>query len=97
MKVLAWTALLLNVAPGDTFAPLILYSQQRAVNSQLCSTSTYEYGLLFDCDGVILETEELHRLAYNKAFDEFDLTIDGKRVEWTVSLSNFRLLGSVSA
>ncbi len=25
-----------------------------------------EYAVLFDCDGVIVETEELHRLAYNK-------------------------------
>ena len=32
------------------------------------SSSSYEYALLFDCDGVILETEELHRLAYNEAF-----------------------------
>jgi HAD superfamily hydrolase (TIGR01509 family) len=31
-----------------------------------------------------LETEELHRLAYNKAFQEFGLTIDGLRVEWSV-------------
>lgn len=46
--------------------------------------SKYEYALLFDCDGVILETEELHRLAYNKAFQEFGLTIDGLRVEWSV-------------
>jgi len=58
----------------------------------------YEYALLFDCDGVLLETEELHRRAYNAAFDEFQLTIvdddgeDGsstgtkkqKPVEWTV-------------
>ncbi len=46
--------------------------------------SNYEFALLFDCDGVILETEELHRLAYNEAFKSADLTIDGKRVEWSV-------------
>ena len=40
--------------------------------------------LLFDCDGVIVETEELHRLAYNKAFDDFGLTIGGEKVDWTV-------------
>ena len=44
----------------------------------------YDYALLFDCDGVILETEELHRLAYNEAFQSADLTIDGKPVEWSV-------------
>lgn len=53
-------------------------------NSRL-SASKYEFALLFDCDGVILETEELHRIAYNKAFQEFDLTIDGKPVVWEVS------------
>ena len=42
------------------------------------------FALLFDCDGVILETEELHRLAYNAAFREFDLTIDGEPVVWSV-------------
>jgi hypothetical protein len=46
--------------------------------------ATYDYALLFDCDGVILETEELHRIAYNAAFAEFDLTIDDKPVVWEV-------------
>ena len=45
-----------------------------------------EFALLFDCDGVILETEEFHRLAYNEAFRTFDLSIDGKRVEWSVGV-----------
>jgi beta-phosphoglucomutase-like phosphatase (HAD superfamily) len=40
--------------------------------------------LLFDCDGVIVETEELHRLAYNEAFVKFDLKLNGQPVEWTV-------------
>jgi len=40
--------------------------------------------LIFDCDGVIIETEELHRLAYNAAFKAADLKINGKTVEWTV-------------
>ena len=42
------------------------------------------FGLLFDCDGVIIETEELHRLAYNAAFKEFNLQIGEEPVEWTV-------------
>ncbi len=43
------------------------------------------YAILFDCDGVIVETEELHRLAYNKAFESFGLKLsDGKHVEWDV-------------
>jgi hypothetical protein len=28
-------------------------------------TKDPKFALLFDCDGVIVETEELHRLAYN--------------------------------
>mmetsp|Transcript_12855 Transcript_12855/g.26651 ORF Transcript_12855/g.26651 Transcript_12855/m.26651 type:complete len:319 (+) Transcript_12855:114-1070(+) len=47
-------------------------------------SSSFDHALLFDCDGVILETEELHRLAYNAAFEEFDLTIDGTPVEWSL-------------
>jgi len=50
---------------------------------------TYDYALLFDCDGVILETEELHRRAYNKVFAEFGVTkVCGNTlrepVEWSV-------------
>lgn len=41
------------------------------------------YALLFDCDGVIVETEELHRIAYNKAFKKFGLRLpNGEQVEW---------------
>ena len=47
-------------------------------------TIGHEFALLFDCDGVILETEELHRRAYNTAFNEFNLTIDGEPVVWDV-------------
>jgi HAD superfamily hydrolase (TIGR01509 family) len=44
-----------------------------------------EYALLFDCDGVIVETEELHRLAYNAAFEKFGLKLNGDhQVEWSV-------------
>ena len=57
------------------------------------SPSSCEYALLFDCDGVILETEELHRLAYNEAFkaaglllddDDDDNNIKKDPVVWTV-------------
>lgn len=48
------------------------------------SGSAFEYALLFDCDGVILETEEFHRLAYNAAFEAAGLTIDGEPVNWSV-------------
>ena len=42
-----------------------------------------KFALLFDCDGVIVETEELHRLAYNESFKAFGCTIDGEPVEWS--------------
>jgi len=45
----------------------------------------FEYALIFDCDGVIIETEELHRLAYNAAFKAAGLQIDGEPVEWSVA------------
>ena len=48
------------------------------------STPSFENALIFDCDGVLILTEELHRQAYNKAFDAAGLEVDGKPVEWTV-------------
>jgi HAD superfamily hydrolase (TIGR01509 family) len=47
------------------------------------SDSPATAALLFDCDGVLVETEELHRLAYNSAFENYGLLINGKRVEWS--------------
>jgi len=44
----------------------------------------FDAALLFDCDGVLVETEELHRLAYNEAFAAFELETGGQRVEWSV-------------
>ncbi len=48
----------------------------------------YDFALLFDCDGVILETEHLHLDAYNDAFKLFKLTkVCGdmsEPVEWSV-------------
>lgn len=58
---------------------------QRNLNRQQIPLQAAEYALLFDCDGVILETEELHRLAYNEAFRFFGLTIDNHQVQWSVS------------
>ncbi|KAG1670118.1 hypothetical protein FOA52_013694 [Chlamydomonas sp. UWO 241] len=55
-----------------------------ASSSATAEKKKYTCALLFDCDGVIVETEELHRLAYNSAFAEFECTIDGKPLEWTV-------------
>ena len=54
------------------------------MTSRASTTEDPRFALLFDCDGVIVETEELHRLAYNGAFEAFELAIDGARVEWRV-------------
>lgn len=48
-------------------------------------TSNPKFALLFDCDGVIVLTEELHRLAYNGAFQDFNLLIDNTPVDWDVA------------
>mmetsp|Transcript_41145 Transcript_41145/g.129290 ORF Transcript_41145/g.129290 Transcript_41145/m.129290 type:complete len:333 (+) Transcript_41145:41-1039(+) len=45
--------------------------------------------LLFDCDGVLVETEELHRVAYNMAFEEFGLQIAGAPVVWSKDYYSF--------
>eukprot|EP00899_Mesostigma_viride_P025500 jgi/Mesvir1/6134/Mv00838-RA.1 len=49
------------------------------------SRETFTCALIFDCDGVIAETEEAHRLAYNASFQDHGLTIDGTPVEWTTA------------
>jgi hypothetical protein len=92
-------------APSDAFVHTLrrrrphgafLAPSQRttALLSLSLDKKPYEFALLFDCDGVILETEELHRIAYNRAFKEFDLSIDGNLVEWSVRvcLSMYRIL-----
>ena len=57
---------------------------RHAAHTSTLSASAGEspYALLFDCDGVIIETEELHRLAYNAAFKEYNLQINEEPVEW---------------
>lgn len=41
--------------------------------SASASTSNSLQALIFDCDGVILESEHLHRQAYNDAFVHFNV------------------------
>jgi len=55
---------------------------QRAVS--ICRAVPELKALIFDCDGVILESEDLHRVAYNDAFKKFDVRCGGKLVEWSV-------------
>ena len=57
---------------------------RRAVVVGASNTTNPRFALLFDCDGVIVETEELHRLAYNGAFEAFELKIGSTPVNWSV-------------
>ncbi len=69
-----------------SFCPPLHRRMRNTIVSPLqASPNEDSYGLLFDCDGVIIETEELHRLAYNAAFREFNLKIGNEPVEWTVA------------
>eukprot|EP00560_Eucampia_antarctica_P002005 CAMPEP_0197834430 /NCGR_PEP_ID=MMETSP1437-20131217/22347_1 /TAXON_ID=49252 ORGANISM="Eucampia antarctica, Strain CCMP1452" /NCGR_SAMPLE_ID=MMETSP1437 /ASSEMBLY_ACC=CAM_ASM_001096 /LENGTH=315 /DNA_ID=CAMNT_0043439097 /DNA_START=33 /DNA_END=980 /DNA_ORIENTATION=+ len=67
------------IARGSNIRPSFLVP-----SSLKAGDCEFDYALIFDCDGVIIETEELHRLAYNAAFQAADLQIDQKPVEWTV-------------
>jgi HAD superfamily hydrolase (TIGR01509 family) len=84
MKFLLLSAL--AVAASAFTSPLAARPAFAARSSLIAAaaSSDYEFALLFDCDGVIIETEELHRLAYNAAFKSADLTIDGEPVDWSV-------------
>jgi HAD superfamily hydrolase (TIGR01509 family) len=62
-------------------------SSNSCLSTNLRSTSlnAAEFALLFDCDGVIVETEELHRVAYNRAFEIAGLRLPGgDDVVWDV-------------
>jgi len=59
-------------------------AQRLSSSRPVVAASAFSAALIFDCDGVIVETEELHRLAYNKSFDYYGLTVNGQPVEWSV-------------
>ena len=84
MKITSLVCLLGSPGLAGAFAPSIRAPSVVGRQTTQRFASNYEFALLFDCDGVILETEELHRLAYNAAFKAADLTIDGEPVEWSV-------------
>jgi beta-phosphoglucomutase-like phosphatase (HAD superfamily) len=58
-------------------------ARPRSALARMSAGGPFKAALLFDCDGVIVETEELHRTAYNQAFDAFGLTIGGEPVVWS--------------
>jgi hypothetical protein len=70
-----------HISPFHSLQPK-LHNLKLSISSA-SSISPDQYALLFDCDGVIVETEELHRIAYNAAFEKFGLILlDGKPVIW---------------
>ena len=84
-SVLAAVAVAAALRSVDGFVAMSRPTRHAAHTSALSAAAGESpYALLFDCDGVIIETEELHRLAYNAAFKEFNLQIGGEPVEWSV-------------
>ncbi|KAI5083126.1 hypothetical protein GOP47_0002869 [Adiantum capillus-veneris] len=57
----------------------------KAENGRLQALKASLEALVFDCDGVILESEDLHRRAYNAAFTHFNVVCPGSAqpLEWT--------------
>ncbi|KAL4196275.1 hypothetical protein AMTRI_Chr04g245350 [Amborella trichopoda] len=55
------------------FPPQKCRSIDPAVSSSSLASSPVLKALIFDCDGVILESEDLHRRAYNETFAHFDV------------------------
>ena len=88
------TPAITSVVVSSHASPLKMSAPASEATAESSNTSDddkkqYDFALLFDCDGVILETEELHRLAYNAAFQEFGVTkVCGETlsepVEWSV-------------
>lgn len=67
---------------GAPAAPARRLAAGRQVAVHASNTSDPSFALLFDCDGVLVETEELHRLAYNASFQHFQIHIDGVQCDW---------------
>ncbi|KAM5577193.1 haloacid dehalogenase-like hydrolase domain-containing protein [Rosa sericea] len=49
------------------------------------SSSAALQALIFDCDGVILESEHLHRQAYNEAFAHFNVRCSSQTLNWDLA------------
>lgn len=84
LGLFALAAIVVTVDSFHVVAPTRTITAAGVQSSTQLQATVPEFALLFDCDGVILETEELHRIAYNSAFQKFDLKIDGEPVIWSV-------------
>ncbi|PNH09094.1 Protein CbbY [Tetrabaena socialis] len=56
-----------------------------AARGQALTTKATMKALIFDCDGVILESEDLHRRAYNATFQHFGVHCGESPVDWSES------------
>lgn len=84
---LAFTCLLVPYAVSFRSTMPSVVCRGPCTKDPLQMTAYDGYALLFDCDGVIVETEEMHRVAYNAAFARFGLRIpsSGEEVVWSKS------------
>jgi HAD superfamily hydrolase (TIGR01509 family) len=73
------SASLAGVSASSTLFSLLLNT--RAGRMQL-SGAAPSAALLFDCDNVLVDAEEMDRVAYNQAFSAFGLEMDGRPIEW---------------
>lgn len=63
----------------------------RTCRGSTVSTHATLRAVVFDCDGVILESEDLHRVAYNATFEEFDVRNEDdspEQIVWTEEFYN---------
>lgn len=60
---------------------LSISSTRRPVSLSVSASSSLQ-ALIFDCDGVILESEHLHRQAYNEAFAHFNVRCSSQPLNW---------------
>ena len=82
MQTLTIVALALLIDATSAFTPTH-QNPFRTFTKNLAVKAGYDYALIFDCDGVIIETEELHRLAYNAAFQQAGVEVNGEPVVWS--------------
>lgn len=84
MRFIVLSALFANVGHGAAFAPQAGFVAKRSSSTKSCSLQTSLAAsleaILFDCDGVLADTErDGHRPAFNRAFKE-----NGIDEEWSV-------------
>eukprot|EP00249_Psilotum_nudum_P021689 c28207_g1_i1 orf=280-1308(+) len=68
------------------YTALVFYRNRRCIDANRAATCIASLkALIFDCDGVIVESEDLHRRAYNSTFSHFNVRCPGSAepVNWS--------------